>query len=128
MAAAASGAERPLAAAPPAPGEGGEGADSTSLAGGGSASLVHSPLLRAEGERRTTRRRRKLELKLARARAHSVCDNFHLLFSDFSYLYFPIFRTFPESPGDFSNSRDVLQTGKIKFPDGPGGKIGKIKN
>ena len=55
MAAAASGAERPLAAAPPAPSEGGEGADSTSLAGGGSASLAHSPLLRAEGERRTTR-------------------------------------------------------------------------
>ena len=55
MVAAASGAERPLAAAPPAPGEGGEGADSTSLAGGGSASLAHSPLLRAEGERRTTR-------------------------------------------------------------------------
>ena len=55
MAAAASGAERPLAAAHLSPSEGGEGADSTSLAGGGSASLAHSPLLRAEGERRTTR-------------------------------------------------------------------------
>ena len=48
MAAAASDAERPLAAAHPAPGEGGE--DSTSLAGGGSASLDHSPLLRAVEE------------------------------------------------------------------------------
>ena len=55
MAAAASGAERPLAVALPAPGEAGEGADSTSLAGGGSASLALSPLLKAEEERRATR-------------------------------------------------------------------------
>ena len=55
MAAAASGAERPPAAAHPAPGDGGRGADSTSLAGGGSASLAHSPLLRAKEEGRASR-------------------------------------------------------------------------
>ena len=80
-----------------------------------------------QGERRTRRRRRKLELKLARARTLFVII-FIFYFSDFSDLYFPIFRTFPESPGDFSNSRDVLQNGKIKFPDGPGGKIGTEKS
>ena len=114
----------------------------------GTSQALASPCMQTQGPLRLLHvsvRRRRGRLKLykeregqggggvnwnlnSRARAHSVCDNFHFYFSDFSDLYFPIFRISPESPGDFSNSRDVLQTGKIKFPDGPGGKIGTEKS